>query len=253
MGTRSSQLALFASRHSSRHSPITLLLKVLYRYWLDWVGEFEAEDARVEVERAIQGALYVLGASEAVLLSLEGYIGDRQPFLPQGCEHLLGLIRGDDLIFETLEEDHGAGDSPGRVYRRALDVEVRALWVGSDQAVEITRFELVGLPRQSLDVADAEVARAGGESIPERERAERGVAARASAGDHQPLSIHEPAPGEVIRPVGAVVDVDDTPHTLEPTTIFPPVARAPTVVHVERSDSPASPVLDLRVKSRAGR
>src|SRR5215212_51019 len=229
------------------------LSQVLYRYWIDRVGEFEAEDARVEVELAVEGALDVLGASEAVLLALEGYIGDWKTLFPQGREHLLGLIRGHDLVFQTLEEDHGAGETPGRVYRRALGVEVSPIRVGSDQAVEITRLELVGLPRQGLDVADAEMARAGGERIPERERAERCVAACAAAGDHQPLSVHEPAPGEVNRPVGAVVDVDDTPHALEPTAVFPPVARATAVVHVEHGDAPAGPVLRLRVQGRAGR
>src|SRR5215211_6565736 len=228
------------------------LSQVLYRYWIDRVGEFEAEDARVEVEFAVEGALDVLGASEAVLLALERYVGDRYSFLPQGREHLLGLLRGHDLVFETLEEDHGTRESPGRVYRRALHVEVRAPWVGPDQAVEVARLELVGLPRQGLDIADAEVARAGGERILERERAERRVAARAAAGDHQPLSVHEPALGEVNRPVGAVVDVDDTPHALEATTVFPPVARAPTVVHVEHGYAAAGPVLDLRVQGRAG-
>src|SRR5215212_12046241 len=93
------------------------------------------------------------------------------------------------------------------------------------------------------------MARAGSERIPERKRAERRVAARAAAGDHQPFAINEPTLSEVQRPVDAVVDVDDTPRPLEVTTVFSPVARAPAVVHVEHGDPTAGPVLDPRIKA----
>jgi hypothetical protein len=42
----------------------------------DRVGEREVEDAGVEVEFAVEGALDVLGLAEAVLLALEGDVGD---------------------------------------------------------------------------------------------------------------------------------------------------------------------------------
>src|ERR687897_3115381 len=225
-----------------------LLSEVFYRYRFDRVGEFEAEDARVEIQLAVQGPLDVLGSPEAVLLALEGYVGDGESLLLEGREHLLGLLFGHHLIFEALEEDHRAGESSGGVDRRALHVEVSPPGVGPDQAVEVARLELVGLPGQGLHVADSEVARAGGERIPESERAERRVTARAAAGDHQSFAVNQATLGQVNCSVGAVVDVDDTPRTFEVTTVFPPVARAPAVVHVEHGDAAAGPVLDPRIK-----
>ena len=63
---------------------------------------------------------------EAVLLAFERYVGDGKPLLPEGREHLLGLIRGHDLVFETLEEDHGAGEPP-------------AEWIGERSMIESVR------------------------------------------------------------------------------------------------------------------
>ena len=58
-----------------------------------------------------------------------------------------------------------------------------------DQAVEVARLELVGVRRQRLEVADPEVAGARAEDVGERQRAQRGVAARAAAPDGQPVGV----------------------------------------------------------------
>ena len=47
--------------------------------------------------------------------------------------------------------------------------------------------------------------------------------------------------GTAIR---AVLDIDDPPLTIEPFSVFTPVARAAAVIYVEHGDPAASPVLD---------
>src|SRR5438128_1375783 len=102
---------------SPRGSMLASIAQVLDWHWLDRVGEREAEDARVEVELAFQGALDVLGAAEAVLLPLEGDVGDRQALRAQRGDHLLRLVGRHDAVLEALEEDDRAIEPPGEVDR----------------------------------------------------------------------------------------------------------------------------------------
>ena len=97
------------------------------------------------------------------------------------------------------------------VDRRALPVEIAALRVGADQAVEVADLELVRVVGQRLEVADAVVARAGPEDVAEGQGAERGVAAGAAAGDREPVGVDLARGDQVARAVDAVVDVDDAP------------------------------------------
>src|SRR6266545_4822597 len=117
--------------------------QVLDRHGFDLVGEIEAEDAAVEVQLGLEGAADVLGPAEAVLLALEGQVGVGDALQVEGARHLLGL----------------AG-------------QLRGLRIGTDQAVEVARLELVGVPGERLDVSHAEVARAGREGVVEGERAQ---------------------------------------------------------------------------------
>src|SRR5687768_10347152 len=95
------------------------------------------------------------------------------------------------------------------------------------------------------------MARSGGKRILESERAERRIAASAAAGDYQPFAVHEPLLCQVNCSVGAVVDVDDTPRAFQMSTVFPSVARAPTIVYVEHGDAAAGPVLDAWIEGRS--
>ena len=85
--------------------------QVLYTNGFDGLRQVEAEDARVEEELAVQGALDVLRAAEAVLLALEGDVGDGETFSLQGLEHRLGLVRGNYLVLEALKEHDRARES----------------------------------------------------------------------------------------------------------------------------------------------
>src|SRR5206468_6446530 len=90
-------------------------LKVLDHDRLNLVGQLEAEDARVEIQLAVERALDVLGLSEAVLLALEGDVCDGKILSSQSLDHQLGLIRRHDLVFQSLKENNGARESIGEV------------------------------------------------------------------------------------------------------------------------------------------
>ena len=82
-----------------------------------------------------------------------------------------------------LEENERAVEFRQVMDRRAFDVDVFSLGIGTDEPVEVARLELVGVGRHRLQVADAEVAGAGTEEIAEGQRGQRRVAAGAPAAD----------------------------------------------------------------------
>src|SRR5262245_2006592 len=108
---------------------VSICLQVLNRHRLDWVRQWETEDARVKVKLAVERSLDVLRPPEAMLLALEGNVGDGQPFPAQGFDHHLRLVRRDDLAFEPLKEDHRAREPVREINRRPLPVEVAPLRV----------------------------------------------------------------------------------------------------------------------------
>src|ERR1044072_7607293 len=101
----------------------------------------------------VERALDVLGATEAVLLALEGEIGDGQALGAHGGEHHLGLIGRHDLIFKSLKENHRTRQLIRVMNGRAFAVEVASLRVRADKAARITRLELVRVFFKSLYVA----------------------------------------------------------------------------------------------------
>ena len=92
----------------------------------------------------------------------------------------------------------------------ALDEEVAALRIGTDEAIQVAGFELVGVAGQSLQVSHTVVARPGPEDVAEAERAERRVSACTAPAHRQTLGIGNPLGSGEEGGVGAVVDVDDT-------------------------------------------
>src|ERR1051325_8126129 len=124
-----------------------------------------------------------------MLLARERDVRHWNPFRPDGVNHRLCLIRRHTFVFESLKEDHRARESLGKVDGRTIVIDVFALRVWPEQGGEILRFGLVRVARHRLGVADSEVARAGCETVPKRERAERRVAASAAARDDPTLRI----------------------------------------------------------------
>jgi hypothetical protein len=138
---------------------------------LDRVGRAEPEDLGEERQLALERSDQAVGLPEAVILPVEQQVGVRDPPFPEGVDDALRLGGGDHLVLLALEDHHRAGDLVGVVVRRALAVDRLRLGQRSHQPVEIARLELVGLAREREQVADAEVADAGAEVVPEGERA----------------------------------------------------------------------------------
>ena len=138
------------------------------------------------------------------------------------------------------------------VDRRALAVALGRLRIRADEAVEVARLELVRVARERLEVADAVVARAGGERVGRGQRAQRRVAAGAGAADRHPAAVDLAGGGQVARGGDAVGHVDDAPRAVQPRAIGAPVARAAAVVDVDDGEAAARPELGLDVE-RVGR
>src|SRR5205085_3996550 len=128
-------------------------------------------------------------------------------------------------------------DAVDEVDRRARPVQLLVSLVGRDEAPRIARLELVRVRLERREVADAEVADARLEDVMERDRRDRGVAARTGAFDRQPVPVDESTLGEGERAVDAVVDVDGAPRAIEPPAVLAPVARGTAVVDVEDGDA----------------
>src|SRR2546430_7643726 len=139
------------------------LLEIIDRHRFDRVGQREAEDLRVEIQLAFERPLDVLGDAEAVLLALEGDVGDRQALLAEGVDDQLRLVRRDDLVLQALKENHRCRDPIEEVNRGPLSIDVPLLGPASDQTLVVHRLKLVGVAVKDFQVADAEVAGPGPE------------------------------------------------------------------------------------------
>ena len=135
------------------------------------------------------------------------------------------------------------------VDRRARAVEGGGLRPGPDQAVEIAALELVGVARQRLEVADPVVAGAGPEQVVEGERAERGVAAGAAAGDGQTPRVRPAVGDQEARGVHAVQHVDLAPAPVQALAVGAAVAGAAAVVDVADREAARGPELASRASS----
>ena len=137
--------------------------------------------------------------------------------------------------------------------RRALAVDVGSGRPRADQRVEVARLELVRLARQRLEIADAEVARAGVEEVAEGERGERRVAAGAAAADREPPAVDVAARDQEARRGDDVVDVDDAPAAGEALAVGAAVAGRAAVVDVDDREAAAGPELARQRQRGVGR
>jgi hypothetical protein len=81
------------------------------------------------------------------------------------------------------------------------------------------------------------MARAAVKEVVERQRRERGVAARAAAGDDGALAVGPVLLRQESHAIDAVLDVDHAPISIEPLAILAPESRAAAVIHVEYRDA----------------
>ncbi len=132
------------------------------------------------------------------------------------------------------------------VDRRTLDVQVARLRVGADQAVEISRLELVRVARERFEIADSVVARARAKRVAEGERRKRRIAAGAAAADRNAFTVDAARFREVFDEVFAVVHVDDAPLAVESLAIGAAVTARAAVVDVGDRPATRRVVLDAR-------
>ena len=185
-----------------------------------------------------------------MLFARKQHIGDRQPFRPEGRHHQRGLIRRDDLVFRALEDDQRTRELLGKMNRRARDIDVPSFRVGSDQIVRVARLELMGVARQRFEVADPVMTRPGPKRIAKGQCAQGRVSSGAAAGNSQPLGIDLAAGDQIVRPVDAVVHIDNPPVAVQALPIGPPITGAAPIVHVQNGKAAARPVLNAKIKRR---
>ena len=119
----------------------------------------------IEIELRVEGALYVLGLPETMLLAVEEKIADWNAALLQRRDHEFCLVRGNDAILRSLEEDYRRREPIDMVDGGAFGIGVSVLWIGTNQPVQVTGLEFMRVARESLEVADAVIARTGAEHL----------------------------------------------------------------------------------------
>ena len=189
-----------------------------------------------------------------MLLAVEQKIADWNAALLQRRDHEFRLVRGDDPILRSLEEDYRRREPIDMVNGGSFGINLSVLWIGTNQPVQVTGLEFVRVAREGLEVADAVIARARAEHFVAfgRERAERGVTPGAAAADHEPLGVGVPVRDQPARCGDAVLDVDETPLFFEPQPIGAAVAGAAAIVHVEHPNPTARPVLRRKREGARG-
>ena len=95
-----------------------------------------------------------------MLFAGEQQVAEPEAFCGNHVDRFLGLIGRNDLVFVALEEYDGHRKPHCMVDWRARQVKIPLFQVRSDEPVEIAGFELVGVPGERLQVADAIVAAA---------------------------------------------------------------------------------------------
>src|ERR1700721_1458978 len=124
-----------------------------------------------------------------MLLPVEQKITDWNTALLQRRDHEFCLVRGDDAILCSLEEDYRRREPIDMVNGGAFGIGGSVVGIGTNQPVQVAGLEFMRVAREGLEVADAVIACTGTEHfvVFRRERAECGVTAGAAAANHKRL------------------------------------------------------------------
>ena len=82
------------------------LLQILNLYRLDFVGQVKTKYSGIKIELAIERTLNIFCLPETMLLALERHVRHGQIILAQRLDHHLCLIRWNDFVFQSLEENY---------------------------------------------------------------------------------------------------------------------------------------------------
>ena len=122
-------------------------------------------------------------------------------------------------------------------------IPLRLLRIRTNERFEVSRLELVGIADENHQVRNAVKRSAGGEEIVERERVDRGVAARRSSADDHSILVDQSLIDQILRRGDAVISVVDAPFALEGVAIHLAVPGRTAIVDVDNREPPASPVM----------
>src|SRR5687768_8924330 len=197
---------------SARITSIGIRSEIVDLNWRQRISGPEPEDRSVKVQLGFETPHDRLRLPEPVLLALERQMRDRQSLRAGSVRHHRGLIRRHDAVLESLKQDDRAGQPIDEVNRRAGAILLARLGIRTDEAIQVSRLELVRVAGKHLDVTDAVIARSGVEDPGlKRERRQRRVAAGAAAANNQARCIGQSGPDEMLRRPRHVLDVGDSP------------------------------------------
>jgi hypothetical protein len=94
-----------------------------------------------------------------VLLAVEQKIADRNAALLQRRDHEFCLVRWDDAILRSLEEDYRRRKPIDMVEGGAFGIDLSVPWIETNQPVQVAGLKFMSVPREGLEVADAVIAR----------------------------------------------------------------------------------------------
>ena len=80
-----------------------------------WLCELEAENSRIEIKFTVQGLVKLATKAKAMLLTFTALLGAKEALRLQSSHHHLGLIRGNHLIFESLEKYKRTGKQISKI------------------------------------------------------------------------------------------------------------------------------------------
>lgn len=162
----------------------------------------------------------------------------RHPPALQPGQEPLALDGRADHVVQALEEQERHAEAVGVGGGRALRVACGHLGERPDQALQVLRLEVVGLPRAPAgEVQDGVLDRAAGVDIGRGERGGRGPAAGAAAPDGEPVAVGGALVREGQGDSGAVLDIHHAPLLAQPLAVGAAVSGGTAVVHLGDTDA----------------
>src|SRR5438046_392914 len=97
------------------------------------------------------------------------------------------------------------------MHGRALPVEFGSLRIGTNQAVFVSRFELMRIACKRLQICNTVVTRTSRKHIVKYKCAQRCVSTGTAAANCHALAVNVASPLEIAGGVDTILDIDDSP------------------------------------------
>src|SRR5262249_52648754 len=116
------------------------------------------------------------------------------------------------------------------MHGRALSVKSGGFGKRSDEALFISRFELMRVVHQRLQISHTEIAGAGSKDIIKNKREWGFIPAGAAAAYGHKLAVHIAAVFEISRGIDAILDIDNAPIPFQPLAIRASISRTSAII-----------------------